>query len=99
MAPPAHISVAEDIVGNVIFRDREYESMSEEPTHYRLCYHRAGLNWRVRNERTGELWLVDKYEGDINLNYLDRGSHIFHDGVVQVENIDGQDVAILSDPV
>ena len=74
------------------------DRISEEPTHWRMCYHRAGQDWRLRDERTGKLWLVDKYEGDISLNYLDRGSHIFHDGLASVEERDGEMVATLSDP-
>jgi hypothetical protein len=59
-------------------------------THWRLCYDRdrgvRGLPcWRVRDERTGELWLVDDYQGEVNVSRFDRGSHIYHDGKVTVD--------------
>ena len=55
-------------------------------SHFRLCYHRAGRDWRVRDERTGELWLVKDYEGTLNANWLDGGSHIFHTGMVKIDS-------------
>ena len=50
------------------------------PAHNRLCYYREVKQWRVRDEDSGELRLVDDYEGDLNLNWMDGGSHVFHDG-------------------
>lgn len=59
------------------------ESETKLPVgHWRLCYNRAELNWRLRNENTGELWLVTDYDGPCNVNWQDGGSHIFHDGAV-----------------
>ena len=56
-------------------------------THWRLCWARdLAMNtkdqacWRLRDERSGRLWLVHDYEGVVNINYLDEGSHIFVDG-------------------
>ena len=59
-------------------------------THWRLCYDRdrgtRGLPcWRVRDERTGELWLAGDYRGMMNITRLDRGSHVYHDGTVRVD--------------
>ncbi len=54
--------------------------------HYRLCYNRAGENWRLRDEESGELRLVTDYEGDANFNWQDGGSHVFHDGPVHIDD-------------
>lgn len=54
-------------------------------SHWRLCYNRAGKDWRLRNERTGDLWLVKEYHGECNLNWMDNGSHVFHDGPVVID--------------
>jgi len=51
-------------------------------SHWRLCYHRAERDWRLRNERTNELTFVNGYRGNLSINWLDHGSHIFHDGSV-----------------
>ena len=51
-------------------------------SHYRLCYRRPQRDYRMRDERSGDLYHVKGYAGDINLNWLDGGSHIFHDGKV-----------------
>ena len=62
----------------------------ELPTsHYRLCYNRAGIPsgdiWRVRDERNGDLRLVKKIEGEVNFSWMDKGSHVFHDGKVRID--------------
>lgn len=54
-------------------------------SHWRLCYFRQDEKWRLRDERSGNLWFVDGYRGRINANWLDQGTHIFHDGVVEVD--------------
>lgn len=59
-------------------------------THWRLCYARekARTNepcWRLRDERTDELWFVNDYQGVVNINYFDRGSHVFVDGACTVD--------------
>ncbi len=46
--------------------------------HYRLCANIYDDNWRLRNESTGKLLMVNGYSGSLHLNYLDKGSHIFH---------------------
>lgn len=56
-----------------------------DPAHYRLCYYREVQQWRLRDEDTGALRLVDDYEGDLNLNWMDHGSHVFHDGPVVID--------------
>ena len=61
-------------------------------THWRLCYARDIAKnskdqacWRLRDERSGELWYVHDYDGVVNVNYLNQGSHIFVDGSVSVD--------------
>ncbi len=56
-----------------------------EDSHWRLCYYRAERNWRLRDERTGVLRLVDGYKGDLNITWFDGSTHIFHDGEVVVD--------------
>ncbi len=53
--------------------------------HNRLCYYREVKQWRVRNEDTGELRLVEDYEGNLGLNWMDGGSHVFHDGPIVID--------------
>jgi len=60
----------------------EMEGQKLPDSHWRLCYHRAGRDWRLRNERTGELTFVKDYVGNLVVNWKDQGSHIFHDGSV-----------------
>ncbi len=55
-------------------------------THWRLCYAREIAEnqpdqpcWRLRDERSEQLWFVHDYRGVVNVNYLDHGSHIFVD--------------------
>ena len=61
-------------------------------SHWRLCYARELAEkgdeapWRLRDERTGELWFVKDYKGLVNVNYLDKGSHVFVDGPVEVKD-------------
>ena len=61
-------------------------------SHWRLCYAREKADagddayWRLRDERTGELWFVDGYKGPVNINYFDKGSHIFVDGACYVDD-------------
>jgi len=72
---------------------QDYGSIPTAPSHWRLCYHRAGRNWRLRDERTSNLWFVNDYRGSINLNWftgaVNLGSefdaHIYHDGRVTVD--------------
>lgn len=59
-------------------------------THWRLCYARELAEtvqpcWRVRDERTGELWFANDYRGVVNINYFDKGSHVFVDGKAYVD--------------
>lgn len=60
-------------------------------SHWRLCYAREKAereqddHWRLRDERTGELWFVKGYRGPVNVNYFDQGSHIFVDGKAFVD--------------
>lgn len=60
-------------------------------THWRLCYARELAVttdqpcWRLRDERTDELWFVQDYAGPMNVNWFDRGTHIFCDGPVWVD--------------
>ena len=60
----------------------EIEGQRLPNSHWRLCYHRAGRDWRLRNERTNELTFVKDYRGNLSINWLDHGSHVFHDGSV-----------------
>lgn len=74
----------------------EHEFPQGRESHWRLCYAReradvgVGDFWRLRDERTGELWFVNGYRGPVNINYFDRGSHIFIDGPALV---DGEGIA------
>ena len=53
---------------------------------WRLCYRRAYKDWRLRNERTQELYHVeDIAECPININWTDQGSHIFHMGKAYID--------------
>lgn len=63
----------------------------QRDTHWRCCFARELSEkgeeavWRLRDERTGELWFVKGYEGQVNVNWLDGGSHCFVDGPVTVD--------------
>lgn len=61
-------------------------------SHYRCCYAREVAVasqtepcWRFRDERTGELWFIQGYEGPMNVNWFDHGTHVFFDGVPEVD--------------
>ena len=62
----------------------DLENVPEEPRHWRLCANKARKEWRLRDERTGDLWHVNGYVGLMHLNWFDGGSHLFHDGVVKI---------------
>ena len=69
-------------------------------SHYRLCYRRAHNDWRVRDERKPftdpeALIFVAGYLGDLNGDWQDGGSHIFHNGPIY---IDKDNVAHFIDP-
>ena len=69
-------------------------------SHYRLCFRREHHDWRLRDERkpwtdSTALIHVAGYEGDVNINWLDHGSHIFHDGKVYM---DENNIAHFIDP-
>jgi len=57
-------------------------------THNRLCYRRANLDWRLRDEREtqkgnlGAIAFVQGYCGDLNVEWptQDATAHIFHNG-------------------
>ena len=61
-------------------------------SHWRLCYAREKADvgdqdfWRLRDERSSELWFVKGYRGPVNINYFDKGSHIFVDGPAHVDD-------------
>ena len=62
-------------------------------THWRLCYNRAGSeadkrpHWRLRDERTQHIYSNDirDYRGIVNINWMDGGPHVFHDGRVFID--------------
>ena len=75
-----------------IFRDRNAPPHEKVeglvlPNHsfIRLCYHRFRKNFRFRIEKTGELWYVDNYVGDINITRKDGGPHAHHKGPAILE--------------
>jgi hypothetical protein len=58
-----------------------YEIAQELPeSHWRMCAAINAEKFRFRNERTGELIMVEGIKGWVNANWLDQGSHLFHDG-------------------
>jgi hypothetical protein len=76
--------------------------LRRDQTHNRLCYRRASLDWRLRDERMPwdhpeALKFVKSYLGDMSAewNQNDPVAHIYHNGYVI---IDGDDVAHLYDP-
>ena len=91
MVQDVHNEIDEHLsAGNSFDSLFDWDEMGDRDTHWRMCYHRAGRDkknqaWRLRDERTGRLWLVDGYEGPVNISWLDGGSHIFHDGQVAVD--------------
>jgi len=86
-----------NIIGDVLYLYRpegmrvpKVPSGTYKPArHWRLCANIHGDNWRLRDENTGELTMVNGYYGSIHLNYLDKGSHVFHieDGVIDKNGI------------
>lgn len=62
-------------------------------SHVRLCYNRADSertnspHFRLRDERTQKLYSNDvvDYKGIININWMDGGPHVFHDGQVYLD--------------
>lgn len=60
-------------------------------TMWRLCYARElatqgeEKHWRLRDERSGELWFVKGYQGPADVAYFDRGSHVFVPGPATVD--------------
>lgn len=71
-----------DVVG-------EPEGRELPESHWRLCANLSGRDddkWRLRNERTQELTHVKGYVGRANMNWLDGGSHVFHDGKVIIDS-------------
>lgn len=55
-------------------------------SHVRCCYNREGELWRLRDERTQILHSNEilKYQGIMQVDWRDGGTHIFHDGPVRV---------------
>jgi hypothetical protein len=73
-----------------------------DTTHNRLCYRRAGHEWRLRDERLpwnhpDALVFASSYVGDMNAewNKLDRVAHVYHNGFTV---LDEDNVAHLYDP-
>ena len=69
-------------------------------SHFRLCYRRANEDWRIRDHTVpwghpDALIFVYTYMGDLNGNWMDGGSYIFHDGPIY---IDENEVAHFIDP-
>lgn len=63
----------------------DYENMPSDWRHWRLCADKQSCMWRVRDERTGELWEVLDYRGLIRASRFKIGeSHLYHDGGVAV---------------
>lgn len=61
---------------------------------YRLCANINNDNWRLRDEPTGKLLMVDGFYGSLHLSYLDKGSHVFHiDDMVLDHKDDGTTIA------
>lgn len=55
-------------------------------SHWRLCAAKEREEWRLRDERTGELRHVKAYRGLMDVNWDDSGTHIFCDMGVYVDN-------------
>lgn len=65
---------------------------------YRICANVNTDYWRIRDEGQQKLLHVDTIVGSLHLNYLDKGSHIFHvDDMVLAFDRDGRLVAHLID--
>ena len=66
---------------------RLVEGTERKKTHNRLCYRRAGQEWRLRDERLpwnhpDALVFASSYVGDMNAEWdrLDKIAHIYHNG-------------------
>jgi len=72
-------------------------------THNRLCYRRAREDWRLRDERTGNLVFCDGYVGDMFAEWSteDPIGHIYHKGATVMERdlVSGKVIAHLYDPL
>ena len=95
----------------ILYRDPEalphpeVEGIRREVTHNRLCYRRAGFDWRLRDERKtrenpndpSNLVFVEGYVGDLHVEWPtdDVIGHIFHNGYVI---IDQDNIAHFYDP-
>ena len=54
-------------------------------SHWRMCYFRQFRAWRLRDEKTSELFITNGYRGMLNLSWMDGGTHVFHDGEARVD--------------
>jgi len=73
--------------------DDNYEIAQALPSSkYRLCYRRPDQRWRLRKEDEGiaGLIMVEDYCGPMNMEWFDRGSHIF---IRQSVDLDSEGVA------
>lgn len=55
-------------------------------SHWRLCAAKEREEWRLRDERSGELVHVLGYRGLMDVNWDDSGTHIFCDQGVYVDS-------------
>lgn len=84
-----NVEPAHDHSGCVIATDKPFPQNHE--SHWRLCYAREkatvgdDFHWRLRDERTGDLWFVKGYEGMADVDYFDKGSHVFVTGPATVD--------------
>lgn len=67
----------------------QFEGNRDLPdSHYRMCFRRAYGDWRLRDERTQELYHVENFDGGdavTQVTWMDGGSHIFHDGPIHLD--------------
>lgn len=66
----------------------EIEGTKLPTSHWRLCANLQGDDehkWRLRNEKTQEYTEVRGYRGRSELNWMDGGTHVFHDGEVIID--------------
>ena len=64
----------------------DYENIPQEETQWRLCADKTACAWRLRDERTNDLWYVNDYRGLANAVWHDGGTHIFHRGPLAVDD-------------
>ncbi len=64
----------------------DYENIPAEETQWRLCADKTACAWRLRDERTNDLWYVNDYRGLANAVWHDGGTHIFHRGSLIVDD-------------